>query len=267
MMPWNANANHCSEWRGVANSALGVDSAGLGGVARVDALAVYASGLRRAVAVTLANRFVRPAVGILLGDEALEATAFGSMIVRSADFILLASSQCVAWIFAFAVHARLVVRALRVAAAANDHATDSRVSSESGRALADCIVADSIALRFIAASVGRAGRHALAVDARVGWRALVVSAASDANTLNFWAAVVALFAGANRLVVLDAALGVWSAARRAWIAANVVHASLVRRALGVGHTSGAGDRRQRLARSAAAAHVAFGADTDHRSDR
>lgn len=266
-MSRNANANHCSEWGGVENSALGVVSAGLGGVAWVDALAVYASGLRRAVAVALANRFVRPAVAVLLGDEARTAAALGPMVVRPADFILFASSQRVAWILAFAVHARLVVRALRVAAAANDHATDPRVSSESGRALADRIVADSIALRFVAAGVGGAGRHALAVDARVGWRALVVGAASNANTLNFWTAVVALFAGADRLVVLDAALGVRSAARRARIAANVVHASLVRRTLGVGHTSGAGDRRERLAGSAATANVALGTDADHRSDR
>lgn len=235
-------------------------------VARIHALAVDARRLCRTIAVVATQNVKQPAFAVLICDESGRAAAFWSMIVHTAHFARFAGGKLFARILAFAVDARLIGRTLGVASAAEHRARDIRIATVAGRTLAHGVVVDAEAFGALAAraAIGSAGGHALTIDARVRAGAFVVRSTSDADALDLGIAIVALLARAHRFVVFDSALGVRSTVARS--AADVVDARLVRRAIGVRDAAAdAYDRFQWLARAAAAAHVALGADANHRA--
>lgn len=175
--------------------------------------------------------------------------------------------RCVARVLALVVDAGPVCGTVGVGSTSYQNASDVGVAHEAWRALADRPVVGAVAQRLGSAgrTVGGTDRDALAVDARMLPRALVIRPASGSDALALGVSFETLPARANGLVVLDSAFGVRAAVAR--VPADSVHASLVGDALRVGD-AGADflDRLGRFAGSASAADVAWRTHTDHGSN-
>jgi len=268
LIAWQTFANHRPYRGGVEHLALGVDTARFSDVARVDAFLVDASRMRRAVRIVPAGEIHFGAAMAEVPDVTRRARAVRLVVVDLALGRRLARVRRRTWVRALRVDTRAVARAIRVASALQKNAGDLWVAAQARRALTHGAVVGAVASRLSAAraAVWRAHWHAVPVDAHVLSRAVGVASAADFRALDFGVAVVARLAGADGLVVLDAALRVRAAVAR--VSADPSDARFVGRAVGVAAAFAHGrDWRRRDAGSASAADVAWRADAQQGANR
>ena len=250
------------------HAALGVDSARLRGRTRVNTLSSDAGELRRAFRIFATLLFHRHATQVAVADRARRTRAFHRVVE---DFTFSWSFARVGGdtrILAFVVDAGTVTRTLGIRAAAHQNAGDLGIADESRRTFAHRSVVQTVASGLLSAgrAIGGAHRDALPVNAAVLARAVVVASAADPRALDLGVAVVALFACAHGLVVLDAAVGEGTAVAR--VLADAVEAGLVSGTFAVADAGTHGhDGGDRVAGAAATTDVTRGAYADHRPHR
>lgn len=264
LVSFQTDAHHCAHWHCIEDLALGIDTARLGSIARIHTFAADASRLRWTITIVATMFVVLTTIAVNIGHESRWTGAFWSMIVHMAYFINFAGGGVGAWIFATGIDASLIARTVRVAAAADNRTGFSGITAQSGWTFANSTMIDAEALGAFAtrATVHRAHRCTLSIDAGMCARAFVIRSAADAHTLYFRIAVVALLTRAHGFVIFDTTIGVRAAI--AWITTDVIDARPVTWTIRIGYAAANfDDRFQWFARSASAADVTLGTDTNH----
>lgn len=141
-----ALANHRPHRERVQHLAHRVDAARLGHVARVDTFSLYASRLRRTLAVGSAPFVTQHTSADRIRFEWWRTGAFRSVLVHLAQFVLGADCLALARVLTLLVDARLVQRALGIGSASQQFAADPGISFIPRHTLTDCSVVLGVAL-------------------------------------------------------------------------------------------------------------------------
>lgn len=193
--------------------ALGWFAAGLYHGARVLALVVEAGQQIGAIGVLLAFRPIfRFAVHVRIAGVLCRATTDGQMVEDPALSSGRAGIAVDAWIHALHVDARVITWTVAVTVTANHSATVQSVPVVALPAPTIGFMVPGEALGVHAAVIGhQAGIHAAVVHAALVQRALAVPSTFYRVAGDVWIALVALVAGADRLVISHVAGGVRAA--------------------------------------------------------
>lgn len=262
LVSWQTFAYHRAHRQRVQHLAVRVHAARFRHIARVNAFALYARRLRWTLTVRHAAIVAQHATLQRVVFERWRASTLRPMLVHLALLVLGAHCLQLARITALAVDARLVQRAVRIPAAADQFACHLRIALVARHTLTHGTMVHADTLRLRAAAFHRAGRYALSVVARVLPRAVAIGSALDLDALRLRITVVALGARADRFVVLHATLRVRATVAR--VAADAVDAGRVARAVRVGD---AARLHNRLASTATAAYVAVRTGAQHCAHR
>ena len=113
-----ALTNHCAHRHRIQNSAHGIHSAGLCGIAGIYAFASNAGGLRWTIPVILANRYSSVRLtAIASRNSAGWAGALRTMLIHFTDFVDCANCSHLTWAFTFSINTGLVRGTFVIAAA------------------------------------------------------------------------------------------------------------------------------------------------------
>lgn len=224
---FKALANHGPYGQSISDATEGINSARLGGIAWIHTFSAQTGSLTGTIRIADADGHVSLRfAAVPSGHSSWRAGTLWSVLVHLAELVLGTDCSCCTRIITFTIDARPVRGTFVIRPTAQWSASNPGVSTVSWNTLAHRAMLNGQTLGVGSTLFSLAGRNAELITAHMRSRAVGVDAALDFGTLELWVSFKSLTTGADRLVILNTALGIQSTVAR--ISADAVQAGLIR---------------------------------------